>query len=128
MALAHAGFAVLVIGIMLSSVLSKEQEVRVKPGAVTLIGPYQFLFVEDRGVSGANFRGIRATFDVTKGERHITNLYPEKRIYTVRDMIMTKVDIHPGIFRDLYIALGEPLDKNYWQYGFIISPSCALFG
>ena len=28
---------------------------------------------------------------------------------------MTKVAIEPGIFRDLYIALGEPLDDHYWS-------------
>ena len=37
-------------------------------------------------------------------------------------MIMTKVDIHPGIFRDLYLALGEPLDDNYWSIRLYYKP------
>lgn len=115
MSIAHIGFAVLVIGVMLSSLLSLEREVRVKPGDVTDIGPYQFLFIDTQGIEGANYRGIRAAFEVLKNKRHIANLYPEKRIYTVREMVMTTVDIHPGIFRDLYLALGEPLKENYWS-------------
>ncbi len=106
---------------MLSSILTVERNVRVKPGDITQAGPYQFLFLDTAAQNGSNYRGIQAAFDVTKNERHITNLYPEKRIYVVRDMVMTTVDIHPGIFRDLYIALGEPLDENFGQSGFIIN-------
>ena len=122
MSIAHFGFAILVIGIMLSSTLSLEREVRVKPGSTTNIGPYQFLFIDTQGIESSNFRGVRASFEVIKNGHHITNMYPEKRIYTVRDMVMTKVDIHPSIFRDLYIALGEPLDKNYWSVRLYYKP------
>lgn len=122
MALAHAGFAILIIGIMLSSTLNQERDVRVKPGDTVALGPYNFLFIDTQGVSGANYRGIQAAFDVTKNSRHITNMYPEKRIYTVRDMVMTKVDIDASIFRDLYVALGEPLDNQYWSVRFYYKP------
>lgn len=122
MSLAHLGFAVLIIGILFSSVLSLEREVKIKPGDITSIGPYQFLMLDVQGIKGANYRGLKANFDVIKNKRHITLLAPEKRIYTVRDMIMTKVDIHPGIFRDLYLALGEPLDDNYWSIRLYYKP------
>lgn len=122
MTLAHAGFAVLIIGIMLSSLLNQEREVRMHPGSSAKVGPYQFFFIDTQGVNQSNYRGIRAAFEVIKNERHITNLYPEKRIYTVRDMVMTKVDIHPGIFRDLYIALGEPLNQDDWSVRIYYKP------
>lgn len=122
MALAHTGFAVLIIGILLSSGLSQEREVRIKPGNAVTLGPYQFFFVTTEGVGGSNYRGIRGTFEVLKGSRHIVNMHPEKRIYLVRDMVMTTVDIHPGIFRDLYIALGEPLDDDYWSVRLYYKP------
>ena len=122
MTVAHIGFALLVIGIMLSSLLNVGKEARIKPGDAIHVGPYQFFFLEVQGVIGSNFRGVRADFDVIKGTRHIVNLYPEKRIYPVRDMVMTKVDIHPGIFRDLYIALGEPYDNDYWSVRIYYKP------
>ena len=122
MSLAHTGFAILVIGIMLSSLLNQERNIRIKPGNEASIGPYQFYFINTKGVAGANYRGIQAEFEVFKSKRHIINMYPEKRIYTVRDMVMTKVDIHPGIFRDLYIALGEPLDENFWSVRIYFKP------
>ena len=122
MSIAHLGFAILVIGIMLSSLLNTEREVRIKPGDSTAVGPYQFLFLDTSGIEGSNYRGLRADFDVTKNGRHIVTMYPEKRIYLVRDTVMTKVDIHPGIFRDLYIALGEPLDQQYWSVRIYYKP------
>jgi len=122
MSLAHFGFAICVMGIMLSSLLHQEKEVRLQPGGTVALGPYQFFFLSTTGVSEGNYRGIRAHFEVIKNTHHVTDLYPEKRIYTVRDMIMTKVAIHPGIFRDLYIALGEPLDQDNWSVRIYYKP------
>lgn len=122
MSLAHLGFAVLVIGVMLSSILTEEREVRIKPGNVVNVGPYQFFFLTTEAANGPNYRGIRASFEVIKNKRHITLMQPEKRMYTVRNMVMTKVDIHPGIFRDLYIALGEPLNEDFWSVRLYYKP------
>jgi cytochrome c-type biogenesis protein CcmF len=122
MALAHIGFALLVIGVLLSSLLNVERDVRMQPGSQEKIGPYQFRFVDAKGVSGSNFRGVQVNFDVTKNGRHIVNLYPEKRIFLVREMVMTKVDIHPSLFRDLYIALGEPLEQDAWTVRLYYKP------
>ncbi len=122
MLFAHAGFAILVIGVLLSSLLNQERFVRMEPGNTTTLGAYQFQFLHTKGVSASNYRGIQAEFAVSKNKRHITNLYPEKRIYTVREMVMTKVDIHPGIFRDLYIALGEPLHDDVWSVRIYYKP------
>lgn len=122
MAIAHMGFAILVIGVILSSTLNVERNVRMMPGNHETIGPYEFTFISSKGVAGSNYRGIQANFEVTKARRHITNLFPEKRIFTVRQMVMTKVDIHPSIFRDLYIALGEPLENDYWSVRLYYKP------
>ncbi len=122
MALTHTGFAVFMIGIVMSSAMSLETQTRMKPGSLTKLGPYEFFFVKAEGVAGSNYKGIRATFDVSKGSRHITSLFPEKRIYVVREMVMTTVDIHPGIFRDLYIALGEPLEGDDWSVRIYYKP------
>ncbi|TAK72090.1 MAG: heme lyase CcmF/NrfE family subunit, partial [Gammaproteobacteria bacterium] len=122
MLIAHSGFAILILGILLSSHLNEEREVRIHPGNAVTVGPYQFFFLNTESADGSNYHGIRANFDVVKNNRHIAYLSPEKRIYTVREMVMTKVDIHPGIFRDLYIALGEPLNHDDWSVRLYYKP------
>ena len=42
-------------------------------------------------------------------------LYPQKRHYTVKRSMMTEASIDAGLFRDLYLAMGEPLgDDGAW--------------
>jgi len=51
-------------------------------------------------------------------------LYPEKRFYLAGKQIMTEADIDAGIFRDLYVALGESLsrDGNVWSVRLYVKP------
>jgi cytochrome c-type biogenesis protein CcmF len=41
-------------------------------------------------------------------------MYPEKRMYLVQKMPMTEAAIDTGVFRDLYVSLGEPVGDSYW--------------
>ncbi len=122
MALAHIGFAVVILGIVLSSAFSKEREVRLQPGETVALGPYVFQFNDVQGEEGPNYRGVRGSFTVLRHHKKITTLTPEKRIYSVRSMVMTKVDIYPGVFHDLYVALGEPLSDNAWSVRLYYKP------
>lgn len=122
MMLAHLGFAILILGVILSGLFTQEKEMRIKIGQAVNIAAYRFYFVDTHHIQGPNYRGIGATFDVFKNKRHITSMHPEKRIYPVREMVMSKVAIHPSIFRDLYLALGEPFDAQEWSIRLYYKP------
>ena len=49
---------------------------------------------------------------VSRGDEQPVLLHPEKRTYLVQQNPMTEAAIDPGFTRDLYVALGEPLDDN----------------
>jgi cytochrome c-type biogenesis protein CcmF len=49
-------------------------------------------------------------------------LNTEKRIYTVQRMPMTEAGIDPGLTRDLYVALGEPLGDGSWAVRLYYKP------
>jgi cytochrome c-type biogenesis protein CcmF len=51
---------------------------------------------------------------VTRNGSPITVLHPEKRLYTVQQMPMTEAAIDPGLTRDLYVSLGDPLGDGHW--------------
>lgn len=122
MSIAHFGFAIFILGIALSALLNQEKEVRSKPGEQIKLNQYYFNFKSVQRADGANYRGLQADFVVFKNNHYLTLLQPEKRIYIVRDIVMSKVAIHPGIFRDLYIALGEPLEGEYWSVRIYYKP------
>ena len=41
-------------------------------------------------------------------------MHPEKRFYFVQRNTMTEAAIDAGLFRDLYVAMGEQLDGDAW--------------
>ena len=115
--LAHLGMAVTVTGITLTSMYSIENDVRLeanKPGYV--VGEYEFKFVKVENHQGKNYKAIRATVDVFQNGKPLETLYPEKRDYGPGTMPMTEAGIDAGFFRDLFIALGEPVGKGAWSF------------
>jgi cytochrome c-type biogenesis protein CcmF len=60
---------------------------------------------------------------VRKDGKEITVLHPEKRNYNASGMPMTEASIQPGLLRDLYVSLGEPIPgTNAWAVRVYIKP------
>jgi cytochrome c-type biogenesis protein CcmF len=51
------------------------------------------------------------TFIVTREGEAVTTLHPQKRRYS-NNQVMTEAALDPGLTRDLYVSLGEPLDNQ----------------
>ncbi len=114
MTLGHLGMAVFVIGVALTSIYSTEKDVSLKPGESYELGGFLFSFAGVADRDGPNFRASRGTVEITRDGKPVTVLHPEKRIYRVQTMPMTEAGIDAGLFRDLFVALGEPLGKDAW--------------
>ena len=56
----------------------------------------------------------QAVFEVTQGDQVIATLIPEKRRYFASGQMMTEAAIDASVWRDLYIALGEPIEEGAW--------------
>ncbi len=111
MLLGHIGLAVIVAGVTQVSFREVERDLRMVPGDVAEVAGYQFTFAEVTERAGANFDAIRAIVPVTANGRDIVILTPEKRTYRVSGQVMTEAALHSNFFRDLYVALGEPIDQ-----------------
>jgi cytochrome c-type biogenesis protein CcmF len=114
MTLAHTGLAVFLLGVVLSSQYSEEKTVRLAPGEAVTLNGYRFQFNGVQTVNGPNYRAMEGHFSVHRGEREIAELRPQKRFYAVQRNTMTEAAIDAGLFRDLYVALGEPMDAGAW--------------
>jgi cytochrome c-type biogenesis protein CcmF len=112
MVLGHIGLAVVVAGVTQVSFREVERDVRMVPGDVVQVAGYDFTFVELVDRAGANFDARRAIVQVTEGDRAVTTLTPEKRNYRVSGQVMTEAALHSTFSRDLYVALGEPIDET----------------
>jgi cytochrome c-type biogenesis protein CcmF len=114
MLLAHLGIAAFVVGVTLVKGYETEQDVRMKPGDTVALSGYTFKLDRVEEVKGPNYGAARATLTVTRNGKAVTTLQPEKRIYIVQNSPMTEAAIDPGLTRDLYASLGDPLDNGFW--------------
>lgn len=110
MVLAHLGVAVFCFGVLMTEGLSIEKDVAASPGQRFEIGDYRFTFEGVKEVPGPNFVGQRGSVRIARGDTPLGTLHPEKRRYASGGSIMTEADMHGGLTRDLYVALGEPID------------------
>jgi cytochrome c-type biogenesis protein CcmF len=115
MLVGHIGFAVFIVGITITSQHSVDIHQRMKIGDVIEFSNYQFHLKDLKTVSGPNYEATEAIVDVIKNEKLVTTLRSQKRIYAVRNMPMTEAGIDAGFTRDIYMALGEPLDNESWS-------------
>jgi cytochrome c-type biogenesis protein CcmF len=110
MTLAHFGVGIFLIGVGMTGAISSEQHLRMSAGDQFELSGYQFEFTGTRGVEGPNFVADEGEFIVTRDDKEITRLYPQKRRYLQSGQVMTEAALDPGLTRDLYVSLGEPLD------------------
>jgi cytochrome c-type biogenesis protein CcmF len=114
MLFAHLGIAICVIGVTLTTTYSSELAVRMIPGDKAKLGNYVFSFQDINPVNGPNYQALRADFGVWRNGQLHTLLKPEKRYYSIDNMSTSIPAISIGLFRDLYLVLGEPLGNNAW--------------
>jgi cytochrome c-type biogenesis protein CcmF len=113
MLLGHLGIAVFIIGITLTSLYTVEKDLRMAPGDTYTVEGYEFTFHGVRDFNVANYVATRGGFTVRSlGSDYRTEMFPEKRVYRVQNNPMTEAAIDAGLTRDLFIALGEPLDNQ----------------
>jgi cytochrome c-type biogenesis protein CcmF len=125
MMVAHLGVAVFIFGVTIVKTHEVERDVKMKPGDYTTIGNMRFTLREFREVQGPNYQAVRGLVDVTdisRGDRLVARMEPEKRVYRVQSMPMTEAAIRTGLLRDLYVSLGEPVEGGAWIVRLYVKP------
>ena len=111
MHLAHLGVAVFVIGVSVVSGYQAEKDVKMELGDTVTVGGYTFRFNGVREEKGPNYTALVGEVELLKDGKTQRTMNPEKRSYVSSSMPMTEAAIDTGFFRDVYVSLGEPIDK-----------------
>ncbi|RYV03039.1 heme lyase NrfEFG subunit NrfE [Shewanella sp. OPT22] len=112
MLFAHFGMAVTVVGVAMVSHYDVEKSVRMGPGASAELAGYTFTYDGMKQLKGPNYTANQMQVKVTEGDKLVTILKPERRQYNVQVMSMSEVGIDWGIFRDLYVTMGDPVGST----------------
>lgn len=122
MHLAHIGVAIFIIGVTVVKCTEIETDTRLQIGASTVVGGYTFRFAGTREVPGPNYQALEGRVEVSRDGNAVAVLFPQKRKYLASGQIMTEAGIENGLFRDLYVSLGEPIGQNAWAVRIYIKP------
>ncbi len=113
MLIAHLGFAVVLVGVCITSHYSLERDVRLGFGESLELGGLNFTFQGVANTQGDNYSATRGSLLVS-GDGSSYWLYPEKRKYLSSNQVMSEAAINAGLFKDVYVSLGEPVADNTW--------------
>ena len=109
---AHIGVAVFVVGVSMVNGYQAEKDVKMDIGDTVAVGGYSFQFNGVRQQQGPNYMALVGDIELLKDGNFIRKMHPEKRNYVSSAMPMTEAAIDSGFLRDVYVSLGEPIDRD----------------
>ena len=101
---------------------TEHRDLRMGVGDRQQLGGYEVRMTELSVLRGPNYVADQATFEIYRGDRLYKTVSPQKRRYNASGMVMTEASIDSGFTRDLYIAMGEPLDGGDWAVRLSVKP------
>ncbi len=115
MMLGHLGLAISIIGISITPAYEIEKELSLQVGDTVELSHYMVKFSGITNVDGPNYLGFKGEFTIYKAGKLIASIFPQKLVYVAREQAMSETAILPGLFQDIYIALGQQLDDSTWS-------------
>jgi len=108
MTVAHAGMALIVMGIVGNAAWKAESIQVMRPGDSIPLGDRAMVFEGAESVAGPNYDATRGRFRlVTDDGALVTILEPEKRQYTTPPMPTSEAAIHTSGVSDYYAVIGD---------------------
>ncbi|MDP2562637.1 heme lyase CcmF/NrfE family subunit [Psychrobium sp. 1_MG-2023] len=122
MVVAHIGIAISIVGATLVSHYETQLDIRMDSGDTVSLSGYEFKLERVIDVEGPNYSAKQAHISAFEDGEQVALLKPERRVYLVQTMGMTEAGIDSTLMRDLFVALGDPLDNDAWAVRIYVKP------
>ncbi len=113
-ATAHTGLGITIFAVAAMTSWAVEVIKVVQIGESFTMQGYDIRLAKVEEVEGPNYLSTTATMEVSRNGRAVTTLYPEKRVYPVQAMPTTEAALDYGLFRDIYLVIGDPQENGGW--------------
>ncbi|MEQ3626329.1 MAG: heme lyase CcmF/NrfE family subunit [Celeribacter sp.] len=121
-AVAHAGLGITIFGIC-AMLAWQTEDIRVAQLDTPFeVAGYEITMTDVSRVKGPNYFSTMAEMEVRRGDKLVATLHPEKRTYPVARMPTTEAAIDNGLFRDIYLVIGDPQDQGGWAVRSYVKP------
>ena len=120
--LAHFGFSLLILSILLNNIFSTEIVTNLKVGETFKSEKFQINFesIESRNIK--NYKAIVGKFNIENLDGDKDIFQPELRIYNQPNIVTSEADIKTNLFTDKFITMNVVQNQDYFNVRYQIKP------
>ena len=119
--IAHFGFSLLILSIVLNAILSKEVTANLRVGDKIDFENAQISFSSIKSIKKENYQSIVGSFTI-EDKRKIYEFNPELRIYDQPIIITSEADIKVSLFEDKFLVMNTIKGEEYFNVRYQIKP------
>ena len=119
---AHFGFSLFILSILLNSITSSEVSTNMKVGERYNYEGGEIFFKKIEEKKEKNFNSIVGHFKITDNRGDIFNLKPELRVYNQPIIITSEADIKTTLLKDNFLVMNTVKGNEYFNIRYQVKP------
>ena len=120
--IAHFGFSVLILSILLNNIFSTEIITNLKIGETFRSEKFNINFEKIEQQNKQNFRSITGKFNIKNSNGTNEVLNPELRIYNQPNIVTSEADIKMNMFTDKFMTMNLVQNQEYFNIRYQVKP------
>ena len=120
--IAHFGFSLLILSILLNNLFSSEIITNLKVGETFTSSKTKILFKSINQKQEKNYKSIIANFSIENINQKIEDLSPELRIYNQPNIVTSEADIKTTLLSDKFIVINIVQNQDYFNVRYQVKP------
>ncbi len=120
--IAHFGFSLLILSILLNNLFSSEIITNLKVGETFESQETKIIFKGIDQKKEKNYKSIIANFIIQNSDGKIENLSPELRVYNQPNIVTSEADIITNLMTDKFIVINLVQNQDYFNVRYQVKP------
>ena len=120
--IAHFGFSLLILSILLNNLFSSEIITNLKVGESFTSSKTKIVFKSINQKQEKNYKSIIANFSIENINEKIEDLSPELRIYNQPNIVTSEADIKTTLLSDKFIVINIVQNQDYFNVRYQVKP------
>ena len=120
--IAHFGFSLLILSILLNNLFSSEIITNLKVGESFTSSKTKIVFKSINQKKEKNYKSIIANFSIENVNETVEDLSPELRIYNQPNIVTSEADIKTTLLSDKFIVINIVQNQDYFNVRYQVKP------
>ena len=120
--IAHFGFSMLILSILLNNIFSAEIITNLKIGETFKNDKIEIAFNSLSKTNEKNYLSLKGNFSITEKQHEKNNFEPELRVYNQPNIVTSEADIKTTLFTDRFITMNKVQNDEYFNIRYQVKP------